>query len=201
MTIRIQGVASHAGAAPEKGVSAIAVAALAIAQLHEEGWHGRIEKDGCLGTSNVGVIHGGDATNVVTPEVTIRAEARSHQPAFRRRIIRAIEQAFARAARSVRSSEGARAKVEIEGRLEYEAFQLSADQPCVEVAEQVIRGVGGKPERAVSNGGLDANWLTARGIPTVTLGGGQSRPHTTDERLNLPEFRQACRIAVRLAAP
>lgn len=201
MTIRIHGVASHAGAAPEKGVSAITVAALAIAELHQEGWHGRIEKDGCLGTSNVGVIHGGDATNVVTPEVVLRAEARSHDPAFRRCIIRAIEQAFTRAARSVRSIEGARAKVEIDGHLEYEAFRLSADEPCVTVAEETIRALGGNPERAISNGGLDANWLTARGIPTVTLGGGQLRPHTTDERLNLVEFRQACRIALRLAVP
>ena len=51
----------------------------------------------------------------------------------------------------------------------------------------------------MSNGGLDANWLTRRGIPTVTLGCGQANGHTTAERLELDQFRQACRIALRLA--
>ena len=40
MEIEIRGLASHAGNAPEQGVSAIAIAALAIADLHRGGWHG-----------------------------------------------------------------------------------------------------------------------------------------------------------------
>ncbi|HOM17791.1 MAG TPA: hypothetical protein PLQ00_10705, partial [Thermoguttaceae bacterium] len=59
--------------------------------------------------------------------------------------------------------------------------------------------VGASPERAISQGGLDANWMTQRGIPTVTLGCGQVNPHTCQEYLILPEFRQACRAALRLA--
>lgn len=199
MEIDITGRASHAGSAPEKGVSAIAIAALAVARLHEEGWHGRIEKNGRTGTSNIGVIHGGDATNVVTPRVHVRAEARSHDPAFRQRIVRAIEKAFSEAARSVRSCEGTRGHVAIEGRLDYEAFRLGDREPCVLAAEAALAAVGSPSFRAISNGGLDANWLTARGIPTVTLGCGQQNPHTTDEGLDLVVFRQACRVALRLA--
>ena len=41
--------------------------------------------------------------------------------------------------------------------------------------------------------------MTARGIPTVSLGCGQIGPHTTDERLDLGEFRMACDVALRLA--
>jgi tripeptide aminopeptidase len=199
MEIQVKGIASHAGGSPENGVSAITVTSLAIAQLHQEGWHGRIEKDGQYGTSNVGTIHGGDATNVVTPEVTLRAEARSHNPAFRRRIVRAIERAFARAARKVRNRQGACGEVRIDGRLDYEAFKLADDEPCVLAAERAIRELGGQPVRAISNGGLDANWMTARGIPTVTLGSGQKDPHTASERMDLGEFRQARRVALRLA--
>jgi tripeptide aminopeptidase len=147
----------------------------------------------------VGTIHGGDATNVVTPEVTLRAEARSHNPAFRRRIVRAIERAFGQAARKVRNRQGACGEVRIDGRLDYEAFKLADDEPCVLAAERAIRELGGQPVRAISNGGLDANWMTARGIPTVTLGSGQKDPHTASERMDLGEFRQACRIALRLA--
>lgn len=199
MTIRVHGIASHAGNAPEKGVSAIAAASLAIARLHEEGWHGRIEKNGRQGTSNVGVIRGGEATNVVTPYVELRAEARSHDPAFRQRIVRAVEKAFRDAARSVRSVDGSVGRVEIDGQLDYEAFKLPDGEPCVLAAEAAVRSAGGEPMRAISNGGLDANWMTARGIPTVSLGCGQQNPHTTAERLNLVEYRQACRVALRLA--
>jgi tripeptide aminopeptidase len=200
MTITVRGTASHAGAAPEKGVSAIAIAALAIAQLQLEGWHGRIEKNGHSGTANVGVIRGGQATNVVTPEVEIHAEARSHDPAFRRRIVRAIQRAFRQAARSVRNVRGVGGKVHIVGRLDYESFVLPPEEPCVLAAEAAIRSVGAQPGRRVSNGGLDANWMTARGVPTVTLGCGQVNAHTTQERLDLRQFELACRIALRLAS-
>ena len=60
--IDVHGIASHAGVAPEKGVSAIAIAALAIADLARGGWHGLIQKGKFSGTSNVGVISGGDAS-------------------------------------------------------------------------------------------------------------------------------------------
>lgn len=199
MDIRITGRAAHAGNAPEKGVSAIAIAALAIAELHRDGWHGRIEKRGRTGTSNVGVIYGGEATNVVTPEVHLRAEARSHDPAFRQRIIRALEKAFRTAARQVRNCEGVTGQVAIEGRLDYEAFRLAGDDPSLVAAEAAVRAVGGQPMRAITDGGLDANWMTVHGIPTVTLGCGQRNPHTTEELLERSTFCQACRVALRLA--
>ena len=44
MTIDIDGLASHAGGAPAEGVSAIAIASLAIADLVKNGWHGQIRK-------------------------------------------------------------------------------------------------------------------------------------------------------------
>lgn len=198
MQIRVRGIASHAGVAPGQGVSAIAVASLAIAELHREGWHGQVLKDGRSGTSNVGVIHGGEATNVVTPEVEIHAEARSHDPAFRRRIAAAIQRAFRNAARSVKNLAGKRGGVQISGRLDYEAFRLDETEPSVAAVQAAVRAAGGEPALAISNGGLDANWLTARGIPTVTLGAGVANAHTPEERLDLSQFRRACRIALHL---
>jgi tripeptide aminopeptidase len=199
MQIDIEGLASHAGGAPEYGVSAIAIAGRAIAGLHEAGWHGDVNKQGRHGTSNIGVIRGGEATNVVTDRVEIRAEARSHDPQFRREILKAIERAFAEAAREVTNIEGRCGKVSLTSRLDYESFRLADDEPCVLAAEAALRGAGRKPFRAVTNGGLDANWLTARGIPTVTLGCGQMFPHTVRERLDIAAFRSACRVGLRLA--
>ena len=77
MDIEVTGLASHAGTAPEKGISAIAIASLAIADLMRGGWHGLVTRGKLRGTSNVGVIKGGDATNVVTDRVHLR---RSAQP-------------------------------------------------------------------------------------------------------------------------
>jgi tripeptide aminopeptidase len=198
-TIEIEGLASHAGNRPEKGVSAIAIAALAIADLHQNGWHGLIQKDGSTGTSNVGVITGGDATNVVTDHVHLKAEARSHDAKFRERIVNEIQSAFDRAVSTVRNTDGKCGKVTIDGRLDYESFRLSAKEPCVVASAAAIAAEGAKPELAVTNGGLDANWLTAHGIPTVTLGCGQRNIHTTAEQLDIAEFQLARRIALRLA--
>ena len=199
MDIDVRGIASHAGVAPEKGVSAIAIAALAIADLQREGWHGLVVRGKLRGTSNVGVIHGGDATNVVTDRVRLRAEARSHSPAFRGRIIKAIQQAFQRAAREVENVDGSRGSATIQGHLDYEAFRLAADEPSIVAAEAALRSIGVEPVRAISNGGLDANWMTAHGVPTVTLGCGQMNPHTVSERLDVAAFQTACRVALRLA--
>ncbi len=204
MEIHVQGIASHAGNAPEHGVNAITIASLAITRLHQDGWLGKVEKRGRrggyrLGTSNVGAIHGGEATNVVPPEVHLRAEARSHDPAFRREIVGEMEKAFRTSARTVRNTERATGDVRFDGRLDYESFKLADDEPCVLAAEEAIRQLGGEPVRAISNGGLDANWLTARGVPTVTLGCGQKGGHTVSEQMNLDEFGRACRIALLLA--
>jgi tripeptide aminopeptidase len=199
LEIEVRGVASHAGGAPEKGVSAIVIAALAIADLQRGGWHGAIEKEGRTGTSNVGVIQGGEATNVVTDQVRIRAEARSHDPEFRARIVQEIHEAFGRAVEEVSSVEGKKGEVGFLGRLDYDSFLLPADDPSVLEAEAAVRAIGQEPLRAVANGGVDANWTTRHGIPTVTLGCGQLNPHTTREALDVRQFEDACRIGLYLA--
>jgi tripeptide aminopeptidase len=199
MTIEIEGLASHAGGAPADGISAIAIASLAIADLVKNGWHGQIQKGKHAGTSNVGVIRGGEATNVVTDRVTLKAEARSHDPEFRERVVKEIHRAFERAVGEVRNAGGRRGSVKIDGRLDYEAFRLARDEPCVVAATAAVRAEKREPELAISNGGLDANWLTAHGIPTVTLGCGQRNIHTAAEELDIAEFQLARRIALRLA--
>jgi tripeptide aminopeptidase len=199
MEISISGIASHAGAAPEEGVSAITIAALAVADLHSNGWLGKVEKPAGSGTSNVGVIYAGEATNVITPHALVRAEARSHDADFRKKIVQAIDTAFKTAARSVKNVAGKCGHVKIEGHLDYESFHLEDNCPCVVVAEEAVRSLGGTPVRGISNGGLDANWISARGIPTVSLGCGQENIHTAGERLSLDEFHRSCEIARVLA--
>jgi tripeptide aminopeptidase len=197
--IAIEGIPSHAGVAPEQGVSAIAIAGLAIASLVADGWHGLVEKGGKRGTSNIGVVQAGAATNVVAESAFVKAEARGHDAAFRGRIVRAIEKAFTAAAKQVRSASGRTGRVTFAGRLDYEAFRLAADEPSVVAAVEALRGLGLVPRLEVSNGGLDANWMAAHGIPTVTLGCGQMDIHTVNERVDIAAFETACRAALVLA--
>ena len=56
-----------------------------------------------------------------------------------------------------------------------------------------------KPQLRSADGGLDANYLNARGLPTVTFGAGQHSPHTVDEYADLREYLGGCRLAVALA--
>ncbi len=199
LQINITGLASHAGGAPEKGVSAIAIAGLAIAELQRGGWHGAVCKEGRTGTSNIGIVQGGAATNVVTDHVYLKAEARSHDPLFRVLIAETIEDAFRKAANEVCSSEGVYGQVHVERQLDYESFLLADDEPCVLAAETAVKAIGRDPYRVIINGGLDANWLSARGVPTVTLGCGQLNVHTVNEKLDVDAFQRACRVALRLA--
>lgn len=199
MSIRIRGLASHAGNAPAAGVSAIAIASLAIADLHRRGWHGAVKKGSKEGTSNVGVIKGGDATNVVTDDLLVRVEARSHDPKFREAIVREIHRAFRSAVNEVRSEDGKKGSLEIESRLDYESFRLPRNDPSVRAASAALCAEKLQPLLYVTNGGLDANWMFAHGIPTVTMGCGQKFLHTVREQLDLPQFQTACKIAWRLA--
>jgi tripeptide aminopeptidase len=199
MSITVGGIASHAGGAPERGVSAVTISSLAVAELHKHGWLGLVQKDGIRGTANVGVVHGGAATNVITDRVDLKAECRSHDRRFRKRMLGEIIAAFQRAAAAVRNTDGTGGSVKVEHRLDYESFQLADDEACVVEAERAVAAVGLAPIRAVSNGGLDANWLSARGIPTVTLGCGQMDVHTVKERLDIRAFRAACRVGLKLA--
>lgn len=197
--ITVHGIASHAGAFPENGVSAIVIASLAIAELQKAGWLGKIEKENGSGTSNLGFIQGGAATNVVTDYLEIRGEARSHDKIFRAEIVSTIQNAFHDAATQLQNINGAHGRIEFEHHLKYEAFQLDQSEPVVQAAIDAVKAAGEEPIIRIVNGGLDANWMTKNGMPTVTLGCGQEAIHTTEEKLHLPSFHKACEIALHLA--
>jgi tripeptide aminopeptidase len=198
IAIKLTGIPAHAGVAPEQGASTIVMASRAIADLDARGWLGKVEQDGEMGTSNVGVIQGGEATNVITPELDLRAEARSHSSDFRIRIVAEIRAAFEQAAAQVTNEEGQSGSVEFSSHVDYESFALADDHPSIAAAADAIRRIGREPYAEVSNGGLDANWLFRHGIEAVTLGCGQRNIHTADERLVISDYLDACRIATWL---
>lgn len=195
LAIHLQGVPAHAGLAPAAGASAITAAGIAIAALHKAKWLGAVKRGRRDGTSNIGVIHGGSATNVVADTVEIAAEARSHDSSLRTEIADAIEKAFHDAAAQVVSNTGLTVVARVQRRVDYESFRLDQNSPIVEMTGRAIRELEMQPESGVTNGGVDANWLVKHGIPTLTIGCGQRNVHTKNEQLDIADYLAACEIA------
>src|SRR5207245_2170825 len=72
MEFKIHGLESHAGVAPEEGISAIKIAAEGIAHMNL----GRIDPET---TANIGQIEGGMATNIIPNLVVMKGEPPSHK--------------------------------------------------------------------------------------------------------------------------
>lgn len=198
-SVDIEGVSAHAGVHPEDGVSAILIASRAIARVAERGVHGAVRKGRRRGASNVGLIEGGAACNQVPDRVQVRGECRSHSAAFLRTLDAEYRRAFEWAARSVRNAQGTRGKAVIRQSAEYPAFRLPLSAPAVRVARAAVRGAGLEPKVTISDGGLDANPLNARGLPTVTFGSGHHVGHSLGEYADVPQYLAACRVMVELA--
>jgi tripeptide aminopeptidase len=204
--VEIFGKASHAGVHPERGISATIVLARALASIHQDGWFGKIRKKGKEGTSNVGPVgdaqgrSAGQATNVVTDYAKVQGESRSHDPKFITAITTAYKSAFQKAAKEVRDDTGKTAKLKFTPFRSYYPYALKENSKVVQAALATAAGLGWQSSLKLSNGGLDANWLTRHGIPTLTFGAGQHDVHTVDEYADLREFIDGCTYALALAA-
>lgn len=203
--VEITGRAAHAGGAPERGISATLILAEALSDIRRGGWFGKVVHGDRVGTSNVGVLAGpsggsaGDATNVVTDYILVRGESRSHDARFHKEITAAYKAAFEKAAAGVTNVQGQAGKVNFTSRTDYHPFRLKESAAVVKRSVAAVAAQGLAPQIRVANGGLDANWLVRHSIPTVTFGAGQNEPHTTEEWIDLDEYRNGCRLAVGLA--
>src|SRR5919204_6805414 len=203
--VEIFGRASHAGVAPERGISATMILALALAEVKAGGWFGKVVKGKRQGTSNVGPVTGGegrpagDATNVVTDYVHVHGESRSHDAKFFPQITKAYKTAFEKAAKRVTNSDGKSGRVKFKAETDYYPFRMKESLPVVKRAVAAVSAIGNTPTIRAANGGLDANWMVRHGIPTVTFGAGQNNIHAIGEYADLGEFSKACRLALALA--
>jgi tripeptide aminopeptidase len=171
-SINVVGRAAHAGVEPERGVSAIAVAATAVAGLP---W-GRLDAST---TANVGTIQGGSSRNAVPAAVQLEGEVRGHDPARVADRTRAIQAAFEAAARA------AGAQVALDLRQLYAGYRLAPEDPVITLAERSFAALGSGPSTLVqSGGGSDANELNARGLRACVLGIGAEACHSVNERIS-----------------
>ena len=190
----IYGKESHAGVSPERGVSAIEVAADAINHMKL----GRIDKET---TANIGIIEGGRATNVVTGYVKMKGEARSHNTEKLDRQTRSmIEAVWDAVERSKRySPDGlimARSKETVSR--EYDGISVDKNELSARLAYEAINKAGLKAEFVEMGGGSDANILNGKGIKMVILGTGMSEVHTKNEFIKIEDMMNITRIILNI---
>ncbi len=178
------GRAAHAGMAPEQGVSAIRVAAEAIAAMRL----GRIDTET---TANVGTIAGGRAINIVPDEVHLRAEARSHDSRQLAAQCAHMEQCLRDAAAR---HPGARVEITISSL--YEAMSVADDSPILRLVMAAAARTGRTVTSAAMGGGCDANILNRRGLEVVNLGTGMREIHTTSEWLQISDMVGAAEVTL-----
>lgn len=181
----IIGKTAHAGVAPEKGVSAITMAAKAIAKMPL----GRIDEET---TANIGRFEGGTQTNIVCDHVEILAEARSLVTEKMEAQVQKMKAAF----ESVAAEMGGRAEVEIT--VMYPGFKFADGDHVVEVAKRAVAKIGRQSALQKSGGGSDANVIAGHGIPTVNLAVGYEDIHTTNEKMPVEELVKTAELIVAI---
>jgi tripeptide aminopeptidase len=187
MTLRatFRGQAAHAGVEPERGRSAVQAAGRAIAAMEL----GRLDKET---SANIGVIHGGVATNIVPDLCEIAGECRGHDEERLAGVAAAMVDAVERAAAETGVD------VDIDLSREFGGFALAARCPAVRLGKAAIAALGLEPRVLTAGGGSDANILNARGLPTINLDVGMMRVHSPEEYVALDEIERLCALVMKL---
>lgn len=185
INVTITGKPAHAGVAPEEGISAIMVAAKAIDNMQLL----RIDEET---TANIGVINGGSVTNIVMPEITIQAEARSLDNDKLDKQSNHMAKCFEDAAKVY----GAKAEVEIIRM--YSAFSIDVEDEIVKIAAKACENIGVKAFTAPSGGGSDTNVFNAMGLKAINLGIGERKPHTLEEHLHIKDLVKVSELVIEL---
>jgi tripeptide aminopeptidase len=181
----VTGRAAHAGVAPERGIIAIVVAAQALAAMPL----GRIDEET---TANIGIIRGGDATNIVPERVELWGEARSHS----REKLAAQVQAMVAALETAASAAGGSAHVTVTHK--YDAYRLAEDLPIIRRIVASMRAIGYRPTFQISGGGSDVNILAQRGIQIANVSVGYREIHSTGEFIAVADLERSAQLVARL---
>ncbi len=183
VTIEVHGRAAHAGLHPEQGISALCLTASAIAGLRL----GRLDEES---TANLGLIHGGTATNIIPEHIIIKGEVRSHCLHKLASHTEHIRQTFQRTINNwpVSPSIPFQPSISSTIQLEYPAMLLNFNDPVLTRIKQAEITLGRPLEFQIAGGGSDANIFNSFGLPTAIIATGMDKVHTTDEQLDLHDL-------------
>lgn len=185
LAAKFTGRAAHAGFEPEKGVSAISMAADAILRMKLL----RVDEDT---TANVGSIQGGSAINIVAESCSFHAETRSYDPEKLQAQVEHMKECCKTAADTCGG------EVSLETDQLYPALNVPQDSAMLKETVKACESLGLKPSLESSGGGSDANILAGRGIDVVNLGIGMTGAHTTDEHIAVEDLIGSAMLVAEL---
>jgi tripeptide aminopeptidase len=192
--IDIFGHEAHAGFAPEEGLSAIAIAARAIAKMPL----GRIDEET---TANIGTIHGGLAANIVPNCVRLTGEARSHDATkldrYTHQILDAIKDEVADATIVVKG-ERKRASLKIEVNEDYPTMHVPVEAEIIQLIKQAGTTLNRPQQIMAAGGGSDANIFNANGIETVIVACGMDKVHSINEQVTVEDMVKTTNLLVEI---
>jgi tripeptide aminopeptidase len=194
LKVEIEGLASHAGMAPELGVSAIETASLAISQMRL----GRIDYET---TANIGHIEGGVARNIVPQHLSLVGEARSHDSQKLQEQTNHMLACFEEAAEQMsRTINGNLVCPEITANVssDFPSMSVPEDAPVVKLAKTAAAAVGHDLNVRLGGGGSDANIFNANGIEMIILATGMTKVHTHDESVAVADMVHVAELLVEI---
>lgn len=177
-TAIIKGKAAHAGIEPEKGINAIVAASRAIAALPL----GKIDDET---VSNVGIIEGGKATNIVPDHVVVRGEARSRDEEKLSYLVEKIKAIFHREVQALGAT------VIFTSTREYNMFDISPNKSLIDLCRRAAKRIDVPLLLRPTGGGSDANYFNSFGIPTAVIASGMSKVHTLEEEIKISDMVKA----------
>jgi tripeptide aminopeptidase len=194
LEIKVHGLESHAGVAPEDGISAIRIAAEAISAMKL----GRIDEET---TANIGVIHGGAATNIIPNLVTLWGEARSLNEEKLEAQCDHMVQCFKDAAsRYEVTVEGKTTKASVEASVDrdYSSMDVPDSSRVVQLVLGAAARMGLNVQTMASGGGCDANIFNRKGIECANLGTGMRAIHTVNEWLDVKDMYASAEMTLEI---
>lgn len=183
--ITVKGKAAHTGFAPEQGLNAIVIASQAISKLQL----GRLDEET---TSNIGLIEGGLATNIVPDTCRIKGEVRSslHDKAVAQAEF--IVDKFKDTAKEL----GGECLSALS--IGCVAYEVPKDHRVLERFKEICEDLEIEVQLQKTFGGSDNNNFMLNGITGAVIASGMNQVHSCKEYTTIEELVRATMITERL---
>ena len=172
--VEVQGLSAHAGVEPQRGRNAILELSYQVQKM--QALNGTVAGT----TLSVGIIHGGERTNVVPDYAYFDMDVRASDQRAARNLEAAMRQVTTQ-----NKLQGT--TISLSGSMLCQPFERnSANERILQLAREAGSPLGLKIQDVGSGGASDANTTAAMGIPTIDgLGAGGGLAHNPGEFIEL----------------
>lgn len=185
LEIEVKGKKAHAGLEPEKGISAIVIASEAISNMKL----GRIDEET---TANIGVIKGGNATNIICDLVEIKAEARSQSVEKLDVQVEHMEKCFKESALKYGG------EVSVTKNLLFKSFDIDKNDEIIKIVDNAAKLSNLDLILEATGGGSDTNIFNEFGIKSLDLSTGMQDVHTSNEKIRIDDMKKTVEFIVNI---